>query len=149
MIDLPMEKLADAVVALRHEVWARPEAERRALPRIRIWAPRAIQLAGAANLAAAEPLEVWLVDLACGGVGFLSPRPLDIGRDFKLSLPMMDAPPVNLLCRVLHCQAAPNGVFTIGARFVQELEPRVSTNSGDAAGEPSAAETPVELRRAS
>lgn len=121
MIDLPLEKLADAVAALRNEVWARPETERRALPRIRIWAPRVIHLAGAADPVAAEPLEVWLVDLACGGVGFLSPRALEAGREFTLSLPIMDAEPVTLLCRVLHCQPAPNGPFTIGARFVKEV----------------------------
>ena len=65
--------------------------------------------------------EVWLVDLACGRIGFLSPRALDVGREFTLSLPVMDAAPMSLLCRVLHCQAAANGAYTVGARFVREL----------------------------
>ena len=138
MLDLPLEKLADAVAALRNEVWGNPEHERRALPRIRIWAPRAIRLldpaaanpddAAAQNIATAEELEVWLVDLACGGIGFLSPRPLDVGRAFLLSLPIMDAAPVNLFCKVLHCQPAPNGSFTIGGRFIKELETTAPAN---------------------
>jgi hypothetical protein len=33
----------------------------------------------------------------------------------------MDAPPVSLLCRVLHCQPAPNGSFIVGGRFIREL----------------------------
>ena len=126
MLDLPLEKLADAVAALRNEVWNRPEHERRALPRIRVWAPRPIHLAGAGPAAASHdanpPLEVWLVDLACGGVGLISPRPLDVGLEFFVTLPMMEAAPVTLLCRVLHCQPAANGSFTVGARFVREVD---------------------------
>jgi hypothetical protein len=141
MIDLPLEKLADAVAALRNEVWGNPDQERRALPRIRIWAPRVIYLIDPAvpdpavpdpavpdsaapdadDQAASEVLEVWLVDLACGGIGFLSPRALNVGRAFKMTLPVMDAPSIEILCKVLHCQPAPNGSFTVGARFVKEL----------------------------
>jgi hypothetical protein len=140
MIDLPLEKLADAVAALRNEVWGNPEHERRALPRIRIWAPRVIYLLDPAvpdpdGSAAGEALEVWLVDLACGGIGFLSPRPLDVARAFKLTLPVMDAAPIDLLCKVLHCQPAPNGSFTIGARFVKEL------NASEPADEPASGGT--------
>jgi hypothetical protein len=140
MIDLPLEKLADAVAALRNEVWGNPEQERRALPRIRIWAPRVIYLLDpaesevdgpAAGSAATEALEVWLVDLACGGIGFLSPRPLDTGRAFKMTLPVMDAAPIDLLCKVLHCQPAPNGSFTIGGRFVKELEAAAPTPAAE------------------
>jgi hypothetical protein len=147
MIDLPLEKLADAVAALRNEVWGNPEHERRALPRIRIWAPRVIRLldpaaadpdaaAGAPQDAAAEDLEVWLVDLACGGIGFLSPRPLDVGRPFLLTLPVMDAAPVNLFCRILHCQPAPNGSFVVGGRFIKELA------TPEPAADPAAAAAP-------
>jgi hypothetical protein len=148
MIDLPLEKLADAVAALRNEVWGNPETERRALPRIRIWAPREIQLVSEAAPGSIEALEVWLVDLACGGIGFLSPRALDVGREFTLSLPIMDSTPVNLLCSVLHCQPAPNGSFTIGGRFVRDLadaEPaKTPTTDNESANEPA-----VALRQAS
>ena len=152
MIDLPLEKLADTVAALRSEVWGNPDQERRALPRIRIWAPREIRLIDPAVAdpdasAATETLEVWLVDLACGGIGFLSPRPLDVGRAFSLTLPVMDAPSVNLLCRVLHCQPAPNGSFTIGARFVKELEPAAPADATTPAADASPA--PELLRQAS
>jgi hypothetical protein len=158
MIDLPLEKLADAVAALRNEVWGNPEQERRALPRIRIWAPRVIYLIdpavpdpeasdaavpGADGPIPSEVLEVWLVDLACGGIGFLSPRPLDVGRAFKMTLPVMDAPSIEILCKVLHCQPAPNGSFTIGARFVKELAaapaPTAAPADAASAAEPRAA----------
>ena len=121
MVELSLEKVADAVAALRNEVWGREELEKRALPRIRIWAPRELELADATGGAGTERLEVWLFDLACGGVGFLSPRPLDVGREFRVTLPAMDGAPSRLLCRVLHCQPAPNGSFTVGARFIREL----------------------------
>jgi hypothetical protein len=124
MIDLPLEKLADTVAALRNEVWGKPEQERRALPRIRVWAPRSINLVGPADpdgTNGAEPLEVWLIDLACGGISFISARPLDVGRDFTMTLPVMDATPIGLLCRIVHCQPAPNGSFTVGGRFLKEL----------------------------
>lgn len=143
MIDLPLERLADAVAALRSEVWNHPNHERRALPRIRIWAPRAIDLLPAAP----EPLEVWLVDLACGGVGFLSPRALEVGQMFRITLPVMDASPMRLACRVLHCRPAPNGSFTVGARFIEEL---AEPSPAGTAFEPSPAEIATEaLRRAS
>jgi hypothetical protein len=121
MIDLPLEKLADAVAALRNEVWNRPDQERRALPRIRVWAPRTIHLQPVAPGQPAAAMEVWLVDLACGGVGFLAPRPLDAGLEFHMTLPSMESEPVTLLCRVLHSQPAPNSAFIVGARFVREL----------------------------
>ena len=155
MIDLPLEKLADAVAALRNEVWGNPEHERRALPRIRIWAPREIHLLAPAATdcdpdpsAATEPLEVWLVDLACGGIGFLAPRPLDVGRAFLLTLPVMDAAPVRLLCKVLHCQPAPNGSFTIGGRFVQELETAAPTAAPADAAADAEAPAAATLRQA-
>ena len=57
----------------------------------------------------------------------LSPRALDVGREFTVQLPMMDAAPASFLCRVLHCQPAPNGSFTIGGRFIREIPDAAST----------------------
>jgi hypothetical protein len=119
MIELPLEKVADAVAGLRNEVWGREDLEKRALPRIRIWAPREIQLLEVPGRPA-ERLEVWLFDLACGGMGFLAPRALDVGREFRVTLPAMDGAPSDLVCQILHCQPAPNGAFTVGARFIRE-----------------------------
>jgi hypothetical protein len=120
MMELPLERIADTVAALRNEVWNCPEHERRSLPRIRVWAPRTIHLVATPG-AAPEPLDVWLVDLACGGISFLSARPLEVGKEFTLSLPSMETSAFRLLCRVHHCQAALNGTFNVGGRFIQEL----------------------------
>ena len=55
---------------------------------------------------------------------------------------MMETGPVRLLCRILHCQPAPNGAFTVGARFIRELAETTAVEN-PVAGD----ETP--LRRAS
>ena len=123
MIELPLEKIADFVAALRNEVWNCPEHERRALPRIRVWAPRTIRITGDRGGRASvdsPSLDVWLVDLACGGVGFLSPRPLEVGVEFTVTLPSMESTPSTVTCRVLHCQPAANGTYNVGARFVND-----------------------------
>ena len=120
MIELSLEKLADAVAALRNEIWNCPEHERRTLPRIRVWAPRTIHLTGTAPATARASVDVWLVDLACGGVSFLAPRPLEVDQEFTLTLPSMESTPSSLRCKVLHCQPAPNGSFLVGSRFLSE-----------------------------
>ena len=124
MIEISLEKLADAVAALRNEIWHCPEQERRSLPRIRVWAPRTIHLrvAGTASGAgrAGTTVDVWLVDLACGGVSFLSPRTIPVDTEFTLTLPAMESAATTLHCKVLHCQPAPNGSYLVGARFLSE-----------------------------
>ena len=120
MIELSLEKLADAVAALRNEVWNCPEQERRSLPRIRVWAPRTIRLTGPAAPVSNAAVDIWLVDLACGGVSFISPAPLPVDQDFTLALPSMESTASTLACKVLHCQPAPNGSYLVGARFVSE-----------------------------
>ena len=124
-MELPLERIAETVAALRNEVWNCPEHERRALPRIRVWAPRTILLTAGAPGGRPETLDVWLVDLACGGISFLSPRPLDVGQEFTLTLPSMETSAFSLLCRVHHCQAALNGTFNVGGRFITELAEQV------------------------
>src|SRR5687768_17615995 len=103
MIELSLEKLADAVAALRNEIWNCPEQERRSLPRIRVWAPRTIRLTGGPARSGGA-VDVWLVDLACGGVSFISPAPIPVDQDFTLGLPSMESTASTLVCKVLHCQ---------------------------------------------
>jgi hypothetical protein len=121
VVEIAIERVADAVAALRNEVWVRPEHERRLLPRFRVWAPRAIYPVDA-PAAVPCPLEVWLIDLSSGGIGFMSPRPLDAGLEFAFTLPSLEASESYMLCRVLHCRAAPGGSFTTGAQFIRHLE---------------------------
>jgi hypothetical protein len=118
MVELSLERVADAVAALRSEAWDRPEQDRRVLPRIPVWAHRTIQLTG---IDQRHALDVWLTDLACGGMGFLSPRPLAVGQEFVVTLPAAETSASTVLCQVVHCQPAPNGAFTVGSRFLREV----------------------------
>jgi len=121
VVEIPIERVADAVAALRNEVWVRPEHERRLLPRFRVWAPRAIYPVNAPP-AVPCPLEVWLIDLSSGGIGFMSPRPLDAGLEFAFTIPSLETSESYMLCRVLHCRAAQGGSFTTGAQFIRHLD---------------------------
>jgi hypothetical protein len=114
-MELSLERVADAVAALRNEGWDRPDIERRMLPRFRVWMPRLIQPADGG-----EPLEVWLIDIACGGVGFLAPRPFDREQQFYVSIPGLESASVRILCRVARCLPAQNGSYTVGAQFVEQ-----------------------------
>ena len=119
MVELSLERVADAVAALRGEAWDRPDQDRRVLPRIPVWARRTIQLTGEGRQH--QALDVWLTDLACGGVGFVSPRTLDVGQQFLVTLPAAESFASTVLCQVVHCQPAPNGSYTVGGRFLREV----------------------------
>ena len=119
MVELSLERVADAVAALRGEAWDRPDQDRRVLPRIPVWARRTIQLTGAGRQQ--QSLDVWLTDLACGGVGFLSPQPLDVGQQFVVTLPAAESSASTVVCQVVHCQPASNGSYTVGAQFAREV----------------------------
>ncbi len=121
VVEIPIERVADAVAALRNEVWVRPEQERRLLPRFRVWAPRAIYPVNCGQDVPC-PLDVWLIDLSSGGVGFMAPRALEPGLEFALSLPSLETAEAYMLCRVLHCRPATSGSYTTGAQFIRHLE---------------------------
>lgn len=115
-MELSLERVADAVAALRNEGWDRPDIERRMLPRFRVWMPKTIHPAGGG-----EPLEVWLIDIACGGVGFLSRRPFEREQQFTIAIPGLESAEVRLLCRVARALPNQNGSYTIGAQFIEQL----------------------------
>lgn len=130
-MELSLERVADAVAALRNEGWDRPDLERRTLPRFRVWMPRTIELVGGAG----ETVEVWLIDVACGGVGFLARRPFEREQQFYVSIPGLESAAVRLLCRVARCIPAQNGSYTVGAQFIEQI--------GAPAATPTDAEVPV------
>jgi hypothetical protein len=120
-MELSLERVADAVAALRNEGWERPDLERRTLPRFRVWMPRTIELVGGGNGGPGETIEVWLIDVACGGVGFLANRPFEQEQQFYVCIPGLESAAVRLLCRVARCIPAQNGSYTVGAQFVEEI----------------------------
>jgi hypothetical protein len=112
-VELPIEQIVDHVSTLRM-LYDRSDRERRHLPRFPVWAPAKLSVG---EEGAPEPLDVELTNLACGGIGFLSPRPLQPGQRFHVSLPCTDASPLHAVCEVVHCSRSPAGSHLVGARF--------------------------------
>jgi hypothetical protein len=122
-MELSLERVADAVMALRVDLRDRPDLERRQLPRFPVWAPTTLHPAGEGWGAAGTtaPFEIWLIDIACGGVGFLSRVALSVGQEFYITIPAAEADPTHIRSRVVHCRRAPNGSYTAGAQFIKEV----------------------------
>jgi hypothetical protein len=123
-MELSLERVADAVMALRVDLRDRPDLERRQLPRFPVWSPTTLHPAGenwGAGAGAMAPFEVWLIDIACGGVGFVSKVALNAGQNFYVTIPAAEGSPIQLLCNVVHCRRAANGSFTAGAQFIKEV----------------------------
>lgn len=123
-MQLSLERVADAVMALRVDLRDRPDLERRQLPRFPVWAPTMLHPTGDAwgtGTGATTPFEVWLIDLSCGGVGFVSKSGLTVGQQFGVTIPAAETAAMTILCNVVHCRRAANGTFVIGAQFLKEL----------------------------
>ena len=123
-MELSLERVADAVMALRVDLRDRPDLERRQLPRFPVWAPRTVHPTGegwGAGVGSNAPFEVWLIDIACGGIGFHSRQPLTNGQQFYVDIPAAEGTESVLLCEVVHCRRAQNGTYTGGAVFVREV----------------------------
>lgn len=140
-MELSLERVADAVMALRVDLRDRPELERRMLPRFPVWAPRTFYPTGDAwgtGVGATSPFEVWLIDIACGGVGFHSRQPLLVGREFHVVIPAAEGTETVMRCKVVHCRKAVNGTYTGGAQFVEEVPqlPGAASGASPAAAAP-------------
>ena len=123
-MELSLERVADAVMALRVDLRDRPDLERRQLPRFPVWAPTMLHPTGdnwGPGIGATAPFEVWLIDIACGGIGFVSKVALTVGQEFGLSIPAAEGAPIEILSKVVHCRRAANGSFVVGAQFLKEL----------------------------
>ena len=123
-MELSLERVADAVMALRIDLRDRPDLEKRQLPRFPVWAPRTIRptTGAVAGVPVPAPLEVWLIDIACGGIGFVSSDPLHAGTEFHVAIPAAEGPEMHVLARVVHCRRMANGSYTSGAQFVKEVQ---------------------------
>ena len=123
-MELSLERVADAVMALRVDLRDRPDLERRQLPRFPVWSPTMLRPVGEGwgpGAGATSPFEVWLIDIACGGIGFVSKVPLTNGQQFAVTIPAAEGGPIVILCNVVHCRRAANGSHVAGAQFVREL----------------------------
>ena len=122
-MQISIERLKDAVAAMRSDLSGRPAHERRLLPRYRVWAPAMVVPCDGVGAKAGPSFEVWVLDLSRGGLGFMSSRPLKTGQCFRFTLPSNDpaVPPQHTVSQVVYCTPAASGSHTVGARFVAEL----------------------------
>lgn len=121
-------------MALRVDLRDRPDMERRQLPRFPVWAPTMVHPTGdnwGTGVGATSPFEVWLIDIACGGVGFHSRQPLLVGQQFYVVIPAAEGTQTVMRCNVVHCRKAVNGTYTGGAQFVEEV-PQIPGLAGGA-----------------
>jgi hypothetical protein len=56
---------------------------------------------------------------------------METGREFHVTLPSLDRPPVHVRCRVVYCTAASGGSYTIGARFTLQMTADEVAPKGD------------------
>src|SRR5690349_18537742 len=117
-MQITLDRLKDAVAAMRSDLSGRPTHERRLLPRYRVWAPAMITPCNAAGAKAGATFEVWVLDLSRGGLGFMSSRPLKVGQHFRFLLPSNGpaTPPHHTISQVVYCSPAAAGSHTVGAR---------------------------------
>lgn len=124
-MELSLEQVADAVMALRVDLRDRPDLERRQLPRFPVWAPRTFVPTGdgwGTGIGASAPFEGWLLDIACGGVGFLSKVPLSLGQEFYVTIPAAESAEIHAHCKIVHVRRAANGTYTGGAQFLKQVD---------------------------
>jgi len=77
-----------------------------------------------------SPIEVWTLDISCGGLSIISSMPMRTGRKFIVRLKQMDDMPLYLLCTVRNCTELAKNVFRVGSSFVE-----VAGRSGEIASE--------------
>jgi hypothetical protein len=76
-------------------------------------------------------LEVWMRDISQGGIGLVHNQPMQRGDEFLVHLPE-DGHETKIRCRVTYCAPlmgkSGQGLYGIGARFVEELAEMGSSN---------------------
>ena len=122
-MQITLTRLESAVAAMRSDLSQRPADERRLLPRYRVWAPAMVVPCDPSGGKAGASFEVWVLDLSRGGLGFMSGRPMKVGKHFRFTLPSDDptVPPQHTVSQVVYCTPAAAGSHTVGAKFVAEL----------------------------
>lgn len=66
--------------------------------------------------------KILLENVAKKGVGFLAHKPLEKGDKFLLPLDFEDGTGWTVLCEVRNCRKLSNGQYSVGARFIDQIE---------------------------
>ena len=97
-------------------------AERRTYPRIPM--QKCLAVIPYRDGEEGELMEVWMRDISQGGIGLVHNQPMERGDEFLIHLPEAGTE-AKVRCRVTYCAPlmgkASQGLFGIGARFVEEL----------------------------
>ena len=94
-------------------------ANRRTTPRVAM--QRCVAIIPYQHGEPGNPVKVWVRDISCGGVGIIHSRRMDIDERFLLELPGSQRS-VKLVCAVIFCERLSDGLYTIGARFKQQID---------------------------
>ena len=76
------------------------------------------------------PVSVDVKNVSSRGLGFVHNRKLKPGSQFLVNLSPQGSEPVEMLCTVVHCDAAGAGVYAVGAEFTC-LAPKTTTTAAD------------------
>ena len=118
---LSHELLAEFVSCLRQELRHGLSDERRALPRFKVWAPMWITPVAPGDQQG-KPYRVWLRDVSRGGVGLMYPRPMTLGEEFLIAMPVLVGEPQWFVCRVVYCAGSEEEMYSCGTTFVQRWD---------------------------
>jgi hypothetical protein len=117
---LSAEVFAHITGSLRSDELALVTGEKRKSPRVGFRGQLIIRVISAAGPGA--PVRVRLRDLSRTSIGFLHRQNLPVGRKFVICLSNDSTEPggvTQLLYQVVRCDALDDGLFAIGATFVQ------------------------------
>ena len=113
-MDLTAEQFADILKSLGEGRNAAPSDKRRAA-RVTHRCRAAITLGS--DIRSAQRASVTVKDLSPRGICLVRAEEIRTGSNFIIALGRKGAPPVCILCTVVHCQAVSKGMHTIGAEF--------------------------------
>lgn len=103
-------------------------ADQRRAPRVE--RQSRIAIVPIADGAPRTPVSVDVKNVSSRGLGFVHNRRLKAGSQFLINLGPRGGEAVEMLCTVVHCDAAGKGVYAIGAEFTC-LAPTAGTGASD------------------
>lgn len=113
-MDLTAEQFAEVLKSLGDGRHYTPSDKRRA-PRVTHRCRAAITLGR--DISAGPRVSVTVKDFSPRGICLVRAEELRAGSNFIIALGRRAAPPVYILCTVVHCQAVSKQMHTIGAEF--------------------------------
>jgi hypothetical protein len=101
-------------------------AEKRGSPRLVVAAK--LKLTLLENGKPGRTLTALTRDISVTGLGLIQSVRMDAGATFVIALPRSgNKPPMHVMCVVMHVQQLAEGVFGIGAEYVEKVEPEMVT----------------------